>query len=94
MDKIEPIQFTQLIGERVLILFPQTAETKYSVVTLRGVEFQGLWIESQDVTNVLLRAIGLPTSPQTPLLFVPFHSILGVLASVDQTALDEKAFDV
>jgi hypothetical protein len=90
------MQFSDLIGQEILILPPNAQEgsQKIRAVKLVGVEAGGLWIESQEVTNALLRVVGSATSPQTPVLFLPYHEIGGVLVSVEQTALDEKAFGV
>jgi hypothetical protein len=91
------MQFSELIGHEVLMLAPSfelANPTKCIPVKIVGVESGGLWIESQVVTNALLQSIGMATAPKTPVLFVPYHEMKGILASVDQTALDEKAFGV
>ena len=87
------MKFENLIGQRIVLLCPDS-DQKIHAVKLVGIETGGLWIESQELTNLLLQAVGLPTSPETPVLFLPYHAIGGVLVGIQQTALDEKALGV
>jgi hypothetical protein len=88
------VQFSELIGQEVLMLSPNfeiADPTKCISMKIVGVEPGGLWVESQLVTAALLRSVGMAASLKTPVLFIPHHEIKGVLVTVDQTALDEKA---
>jgi|HubBroStandDraft_2_1064218.scaffolds.fasta_scaffold291696_1 hypothetical protein len=58
---------------------------------LHGVEAGGLWLESQELTDNILKALGIATAPKTVALFVPYHHVQFVVGLVDQSSLSEKA---
>jgi len=47
--------------------------------TLLGVEMNGLWLQSEDLTDRLLRDEGRELVKLNPAVFVPFAQIAGVL---------------
>lgn len=51
-------------------------------------------IESQTITNSLLRLIESAAAPKSPVVFLPYHQIFAVLISADEISLDEGAFGV
>ena len=88
------MNLSQLVGTRVLVLIPSLHRTDYQWVKLHGVEVGGIWIESQDLTNLFLQSSGVATAPKTPLFFLPYHQVSLVVGTLDAPALDEKAFGV
>jgi hypothetical protein len=91
---MKPVQFSDRIGDDVLISLVIDATKRLHRVKLVGVEAGGLWIQSQELTTMLLRSSGVATHPKTPVIFVPYHQIFLAAASTDEVALDEKAFGV
>jgi hypothetical protein len=87
-----PLQFSDLIGQQIALILPLVSNEILQFVKLVGVESNGLWVESQAATNVLLQKAGAPTAPRTLVLFFPYAEIRLVLASTDAVSLDEKAF--
>jgi len=90
---MEMKRLKSLIGKQVLALIPVIDPNLFQVVTLRGVEIGGLWIESEDMNQKFLRSMGLPAAPM-PIFFVPYVHIKFVMAASEQTALSESAFGV
>ncbi|MGA2772114.1 MAG: hypothetical protein ABSG26_14965 [Bryobacteraceae bacterium] len=88
------MQLSDFVGQPISMLIPFIHQTALQKVNLLGVEAGGVWIESQTFTNAVLQKLGVPTSPKTSVLFVPYHGIGLGLFSIDQPALDEKAFGV
>jgi hypothetical protein len=84
------MQFSTLVGQQILVLL--IGQDEFFRVKLVGVEYGGLWLESQQVTNFLLRTAGLAGWEKTLVSFVPFPQMKVVHAALDQLALDEKAF--
>jgi hypothetical protein len=80
------------IGEQILVRSNVLHAEQPQIVTLRGVKFGGIWVESQEMTNDLLARVGAPSSPATPVMFLPFAQILWILASYPGQSLQEKAF--
>jgi hypothetical protein len=89
--KIRGMQFSELVGSQIFIVIPRIHATDYQEVKLIGVETGGLWIESQEFTNVFLQLFGVPAAQKTPVVFFPYHEIAYVVTSLEQLALDEKA---
>jgi hypothetical protein len=91
------MQFTELIGDSIYVRSPLIHSTNIKEVKLVGVEAGGLWIESQELTNLVLDSYADPTivgSRKTPLFFLPYHQISMVLTTIDGLVLREKAFGV
>lgn len=84
-----------MVGQNIRAIIPSFGSaTKPVVVKLHGVEAGGLWLESQQATNDMLTKIGVQASPKTFVLFVPYHQISVVFATLDSPSLNETAFDV
>lgn len=88
------MQFTDLVGGDVIALVPRFDPVKYQRFKLVGVESGGLWVESQEITNNLLRHLGVPAAPKTLVFFLPYHEIAFAISSTEAPSLDEKAFGV
>ncbi len=88
------MELADLVGNTIHMLIPRMDPVKYQKVKLLGVEPGGVWIESQDITNAVLRHFGMSSAPTTLVLFLPYHEIGFAVASVDKVSLDEKAFGI
>ncbi len=89
MPKLE-----EMIGQTIVALIPLIDKEEFQEVKLHGVESGGLWIESQKITNWLLRRKGLASAPKTLVLFLPYHQITFVMSALDVPSLSESAFGV
>jgi hypothetical protein len=58
-------------------------------VRLHAVEVSGLWVESDDLTEVVLQGVGRTMLDATPLFFFPFHMIECVISGMDKPAISE-----
>lgn len=88
------ISFEKLVGQNIRAIIPSFGSMKPQVVKLHGVEAGGLWVESQQATNDMLTKISVQASPKTVVMFVPYHQINVVFATLDSPSLNEAAFDV
>ena len=86
------MQLSEIVGEEILVSV--TTHHGFRRVKLLGVEAGGIWIESQLLTNAILRGIGEATSLRTPILFLPYHRVSEIVHSIDVPVLGEKAFGV
>jgi len=69
-------------------------DTPLTPVTLLAVEHNGIWIESEELTQLCLQALAMHAS-KTPQIFLPLSSVAYVLiGSEEKTALSEKALGV
>lgn len=61
--------------------------------TLLGAEINGLWLQSEELTDRLLRDEGRELAKMNPVVFVPFAQIAGVLIATSMPAspADEPA---
>jgi hypothetical protein len=56
------MQFSELIGQEVAVLIPKIHQSDLQRVLVVGAEGGGIWIESQDATNVVLQKLNLAAS--------------------------------
>jgi hypothetical protein len=56
--------------------YPRLAKVK-----IRGVEPNGIWVESEEITNQFLRRLAVPSLEATLVVFFPFHAVNYVLSS-------------
>jgi hypothetical protein len=80
----KPMTFLDHIGEPVLIF--RRGDTEPRKFTLAGAEFGGLWVESQEFSNYLLKSVSTLASPKKTLAFVPFSEIVVAILSEERTA--------
>lgn len=92
--EMNPVQFSDRLGEPILIALSRDIKLRYHRVKLVGIEYGGIWIESQEIVNSLLATSGVATHDKTPVVFLPYGQLALVLASKDEVALNEKAFGV
>jgi hypothetical protein len=88
------MQLSDFIGQVVSMVIPAIHQTTIQKVELLGVETGGVWIQSQTFTNAVLQTLGEASAPKTMVLFVPYHGIALAFSSIEERALNEKAFDV
>ena len=81
-----------MVGEMIIIRIPALNQDEMSLVKLHGVEANGLWVESQDFTDSMMKKCNLAASITTVLLFVPFSSIEFIVGRYHSFALSETAF--
>ena len=82
-----------MVGEIVIVRIPLLDEGLL-LVKLHGIEVQGIWIESQDLTNQLMDKFNCSSSRTTPLVFVPFDKLDFIIAAIDSLSLSEPAFGI
>jgi hypothetical protein len=80
-----------MIGEIIIVRIPMLDADGMMLVKLHGIEAHGIWIESQDFTNVLMEKFHFSSSRTTPLILVPFDKLDFIIASLDSLALSEPA---
>ncbi len=76
------MKLDEFIGENIYlkpkIAFQAGEEHKLYPVKLSGVELGGIWIESEALTLMLKKAVGLTAeqpTPKTPVFFFPYSEI-------------------
>ena len=88
---MENINFSSLIGSQVTILSKFLDPTLAPVnATVRGVEAGGIWIETQHLTDLILKAIGQSTYEATPVFFLSFAAIYCVIATQDVPSISSE----
>jgi hypothetical protein len=89
------MQFDELIGSIIFLLpkfpFEEQQKPHYYAVKLIGAELSGLWIESDELDAALMESgVRLSKeSPRKPVFFLPFSSIVAVIAV--QTQLNSES---
>ena len=88
------LRLRQMVGETVkgVVLFIH--QTRILDLKIHGIEFGGIWLECQNVTEGMLARIGEQSAPKTPIVFVPYSQIKFLLSSIDAPALSERGFGV
>ena len=81
-----------MVGEMIILRVPALESEEMSLVKLHSVEASGIWIESQDFTDAMMKKMQLTASATTLILFVPFHSIEFIVGSKNSLSLSERAF--
>jgi hypothetical protein len=85
------MKFDDLVGKTVPIKIPMIHETKFQEVIIRGVDYGGIWIESESMTQDMLNGSGA-SALKTPVFFIPYHAIKFAYYGSEKLALSEKAF--
>lgn len=81
-----------MVGEVIIARIPILNEYELSLVKLHGVDANGIWIESQEFTESMMKKLKFTTSATTLVLFVPYPGIDFVIGSIDSLCLSETAF--
>lgn len=80
-----------MVGEVIIARIRVLDEYDFSLVKLHGVDTNGIWIESQEFTESMMKKLKLTTSATTLVLFVPYHGIDFVVGSINSLCLSENA---
>ncbi len=83
------IELRRLIGHRIIVMGPSFIDNEQlDSVKLLAVEEAGIWIESQEAVNRVVRR--LQKEPSTPGLafFIPFGQIVSILAGFEPIGVD------
>jgi hypothetical protein len=80
-----------MVGEMIILRVP-ALESEETLVKLHAVEASGIWIESQDFTDAMMKKLQLTASATTLVLFLPFQSIEFIVGSKNSLCLSERAF--
>lgn len=86
------MKLSDLVGSKILILskwFSAEAEDFESVV-LHGVEAGGIWIETMKINEAILQRFSTTMHDTTPVVFLPYHLITGIVSAVDKTLISER----
>jgi hypothetical protein len=86
--------FNDFVGQTVLAVVPILHKIEFQTLKVHGCEAGGIWVESQVLTDMILKAIGQQTGKRTPIFFLPFHQITFAWTTLDQPSLSESAFGV
>jgi hypothetical protein len=81
-----------MVGEMIILRVPVLEPEEMSLVKLHAVEANGIWIESQDFTDAMMKKLQLTASATTLILFIPFQSVEFIIGSKNSLCLSEKAF--
>ena len=82
------MRLDDLVGKEVQILSPKISPKRQLFkVKVRGIEPAGMWIEDQNLTEIILTGIGATMHDTTPVFFVPFHMIECVIDYLDLPAI-------
>jgi hypothetical protein len=81
-----------MVGEMIILRVPALEPKEMSLVKLHAVEANGIWIESQDFTDAMMKKLQLTASATTLILFIPFQSVEFIIGSKNSLCLSERAF--
>lgn len=84
------ITLKSLIGKEIVAWVPAWNQKVWLKLKLVNVEQAGIWVESTDMQEFALENSGVTSSPKTAVLFLPFSSIVHVLASLDEPYLSDR----
>jgi hypothetical protein len=85
-----------LLGQTLIAVIPALdsfggRKNKLLIIKLISVDAGGIWIESQQYTEWVLKIAELTDSENSPILFVPFSSITYLAKMRDVPALSEES---
>ena len=77
-----------LIGQTVAMLIP-VFDANAVNVKVHAIEASGIWVESQLMLERMFATTGKKSGAATPLFFLPFSSIVFVMASIALPSFSE-----
>jgi len=86
------MKFADFVGHMINLYFVRFQGQH--LVKLLGVEPTGIWVENQQVTNLVLQAYQAPSATKTLVWFMPYHEIAFAAMATEGTSLNETAFGV
>jgi hypothetical protein len=88
---MENISFEKLVGQQVMLISSVLNQNSIpELVTVRGVDGGGIWIESQTLTDAMLKGLGKTMLEGTPVTFVPFWRISLAACGSDLPAISSE----
>ncbi len=87
---MENINFGSLLGKEVMILSTVLHPKDPLAVTIRGVDYGGVWVEAQTVTNNFLKSVNQQMYEGTPITYVPFWRISLAITGRDVPAISSE----
>ena len=82
-----PLNLSRHLNKTLLVSIPALFEDgTVRPYTLLGVEINGLWLQSEELTDRLLRDESRELAKMGPAVFVPFAQIAGVLVATSMPA--------
>jgi hypothetical protein len=88
------LSLSECVGRNILIRAISVDENRPVFVKLLGIENGGIWLESQQKTNEILRFLERDSAPKTPVFFLPFSSIAWISYWMDIPSLSETALGI
>ena len=88
---MEVPRFQKMIGEVVNGIVPSLSR-KTLQLKIVAVDAGGLWVESQDYTNRVLKGAKISGAPLTPVLFLPFSAISYLVRLQEGRSLSEESY--
>jgi hypothetical protein len=81
-----------MTGEMIVVRIPVLDAEDMILVRLHKVDAHGIWVESQQFSESILKRVGVTFSRTTIILFIPFHKVDFILSSENMFCLSETAF--
>jgi hypothetical protein len=88
------MQLADYVGQEIVMAIPFIHPIKFQRVKLLSVEAGGIWVESQTLINMVLKASATATAPGTLAFFFPYHEVKFGFVGIEGPALNEEAFGV
>ena len=85
------MQFSDYIGKEMHMVITTLDPTAMHLVTIRGAEAGGIWIECAAMVLPLLRGTTQAGALASPIFFLPYNAIGLAVVHGGGTVLDEKA---
>jgi hypothetical protein len=89
MQNARPLKCLE--GSMIVAFIPALDRKELSLVRLHKVEPAGIWIESQEFTERMMKQFAAAVSQTTLLMFVPFHGVSYIVSSIKAVSLSEEA---
>ncbi len=82
----------EMVGQEIVALIPFFDRVKLQSLKFHGVETGGIWVESQRITEQMLKKAGVTMAPKTVLFFLPIYlACLSVMSSLRTTSFVDFA---
>jgi hypothetical protein len=88
---MDALNFQSILGKTITI-FSKALDSELAPIsaTVHGAEAGGIWIESQKLTDDVLKALGQQMFEATPIIFLPFAQISWVIVLGDVPSISSK----
>jgi hypothetical protein len=85
------ITLESLIGTEIVAFVPAFHPSQWQKLKLVNVEQSGIWVENRALQDGLLKESRVIMSPKSAVFFLPFSSVVYVLASLDLPYVSDEA---